>query len=88
MSEDRPRPTAQGVAQPGSAPDLESGGRRFEPDHPDQSSDNLQPLTVSIDTEKLREALGAIRRDLVGEIVMLRKRVELLERRSDPARYG
>lgn len=38
------RPTTsdtQGVAQPGSAPGLEPGGRRFESSRPDQSDDGL-----------------------------------------------
>lgn len=34
-------PLTQGVAQPGSAPGLEPGGRRFESSRPDQSDDGL-----------------------------------------------
>lgn len=35
------KPDSQGVAQPGSAPGLEPGGRRFESYRPDQTKEAL-----------------------------------------------
>lgn len=34
--DDRPLPTFSGCGKVGIPPDLESGDRQFEPDHPDQ----------------------------------------------------
>ncbi len=37
---------SRGVAQPGSAPEWGSGGRRFESDHPDQKMEPLALMPV------------------------------------------
>jgi hypothetical protein len=59
-------PDSRGVAQPGSAPALGAGCRRFKSSRPDHDNSDIKVLKKSVDIEKLNKSLRKCHGFLIG----------------------